>query len=35
VTRDVDEGKIMLGNPAKAFRDVPETQLLKNNMDKQ
>ncbi|MDD4147792.1 MAG: N-acetyltransferase, partial [Candidatus Cloacimonetes bacterium] len=34
VTRDVEAGKIMVGNPAKAFRNVPESQLLKNNMDK-
>ncbi len=34
VTRDVKEAKIVLGNPAKEFREVPETQLLKNNLDK-
>lgn len=34
VTRDVDEMAIVLGNPAKKLRDVPETQLLKNNLDK-
>lgn len=34
VTRDVPEATIMVGNPAKAFRNVPEPQLLKNNLDK-
>lgn len=30
VTRDVESGKIVAGNPAKYFKDVPEDQLLKN-----
>jgi len=30
VTKDVEVGKIVVGNPAKVFRDVPEDQLLKN-----
>jgi len=30
VTKDVEAGKIVAGNPAKVFRDVPEDQLLKN-----
>ncbi len=34
VTRDVETAKIVLGNPAKAVRDVPEPQLLENNLDK-
>lgn len=34
VSRDVDEASIVLGSPAKAYRQVPEAQLLKNNMDK-
>ncbi|HNX37881.1 MAG TPA: DapH/DapD/GlmU-related protein [Candidatus Cloacimonadota bacterium] len=34
VSRDVPAGKIVLGSPAKAFRDVPDPQLLKNNLDK-
>lgn len=34
VSRDVPEGVIVVGSPAKAFRDVPELQLLKNNLDK-
>jgi UDP-2-acetamido-3-amino-2,3-dideoxy-glucuronate N-acetyltransferase len=34
VTRDVETAMIVLGNPAKAIREVPETQLLKNNLDK-
>ncbi len=34
VTRDVPEGRIVLGNPARDYREVPQTQLLKNNMDK-
>ncbi|MDD3534718.1 MAG: DapH/DapD/GlmU-related protein [Candidatus Cloacimonetes bacterium] len=35
VSRDVQEATIVLGSPAKAFRAVPEAQLLKNNMDKE
>ena len=35
VTRDVPAGKIVLGSPAKPAREVPEAQLLKNNLDKQ
>jgi len=34
VTRDVDCGRIVLGNPAKDFREVAPEQLLKNNLDK-
>lgn len=34
VTRNVEKAKIVLGNPAKAVRDVPELQLLENNLDK-
>lgn len=34
VSRDVPEGQIVLGSPAKAVREVPEAQLLKNNEDK-
>ncbi len=30
VTKDVESGKIVVGNPAKYLRDVPEDQLLKN-----
>ena len=30
VTKDVEVGKIVVGNPAKVLRDVPENQLLKN-----
>ncbi|MFD3156165.1 DapH/DapD/GlmU-related protein [Haloimpatiens sp. FM7330] len=30
VTKDVESAKIVAGNPAKCFRDVPEEQLLKN-----
>ncbi|MCX7904015.1 MAG: N-acetyltransferase [Caloramator sp.] len=30
VTKDVEPGKIVAGNPAKYFKDVPEDQLLKN-----
>lgn len=34
VSRDVPAGKLVLGSPAKPLREVPETQLLKNNLDK-
>jgi acetyltransferase-like isoleucine patch superfamily enzyme len=34
VSRDVPAGQIVLGSPAKAVREVPELQLLKNNEDK-
>ena len=34
VTRDVPSSKIVVGSPAKALRDVPELQLLENNLDK-
>ncbi len=34
VSRDVPAGKIVLGSPAKTLREVPETQQLKNNLDK-
>lgn len=30
VTRDVESKKIVMGNPAKYYKDVPEEQLLKN-----
>jgi acetyltransferase-like isoleucine patch superfamily enzyme len=30
VTKDVENGKIVAGNPARFLRDVPEEQLLKN-----
>lgn len=30
VTKDVERAKIVLGNPARVFKDVPEDQLLKN-----
>ncbi|HEY5562656.1 MAG TPA: DapH/DapD/GlmU-related protein [Clostridiaceae bacterium] len=30
VTKDVEMSKIVVGNPAKVLRDVPEEQLLKN-----
>lgn len=30
VTRDVEKGKIVVGTPAKIFRDVPQEQLLEN-----
>ncbi|WP_175429450.1 N-acetyltransferase [Clostridium acetireducens] len=30
VTKDVEKAKIVTGNPAKYFKDVPEEQLLKN-----
>ncbi|MCH9032066.1 MAG: N-acetyltransferase, partial [candidate division Zixibacteria bacterium] len=30
VTRDVNDGKLVAGAPAKEWRDVPEEQLLKN-----
>jgi len=35
VTRDVPAAQIVVGSPAKPLRDVPEAQLLKNNLDKQ
>lgn len=34
VTRDVPAKMIVAGNPAKPFREVPETQLMENNLDK-
>ena len=34
VSRDVPPGMIVLGSPAKPLREVPEEQLLKNNLDK-
>ncbi|MDZ4122538.1 MAG: DapH/DapD/GlmU-related protein [Candidatus Cloacimonadaceae bacterium] len=34
VSKDVPRQTIVLGSPAKAFREVPEKQLLKNNLDK-
>ncbi|MDY0151449.1 MAG: DapH/DapD/GlmU-related protein [Candidatus Cloacimonas sp.] len=34
VTRDVPAKTIVVGNPAKPLREVPETQLLENNLDK-
>lgn len=30
ITKDIETGKIVAGNPAKVMRDVPEDQLLKN-----
>ncbi len=35
VTRDVPEAMIVIGSPAKPIQEVPESQLLKNNLDKQ
>ena len=34
VSRDVPTGMVVLGSPAKPLREVPEEQLLKNNLDK-
>ncbi len=34
LTKDVPADEVWLGNPAKKFGKVPETQLLKNNKDK-
>lgn len=34
VTHNVPAGKVVLGSPARILRDVPEAQLLKNNLDK-
>lgn len=34
VTKDVEEASIVIGNPGRKFREVPEAQLLKNNLDK-
>ena len=34
VTKDVPKEKIVLGSPARVFRDVDEKQLLKSNLDK-
>lgn len=34
VTKDVPAKTIVAGNPARAFREVPETQLMENNLDK-
>jgi len=33
VTKDVSEGIIVCGNPAKKLCNVPENQLLKNQED--
>lgn len=33
VTKDVSEGEIVCGNPARKLREVPENQLLKNQED--
>ena len=33
VTRDVPEGTIVCGNPARTLREVPDNQLLKNQED--
>jgi len=35
VTKDVPAKTIVAGNPAKPFSEVPEPQLLENNLDKQ
>lgn len=34
VTKDVSPGKVWVGQPAKELRDVAESQLLENNLDK-
>jgi UDP-2-acetamido-3-amino-2,3-dideoxy-glucuronate N-acetyltransferase len=34
VSNDVEDEKIVLGNPAREFRKVPEKQLFENNLDK-
>ena len=34
LTRDAQAAMIVVGNPAKAFREVPEAQLMENNLDK-
>ncbi|MDD4308772.1 MAG: DapH/DapD/GlmU-related protein [Candidatus Cloacimonetes bacterium] len=34
VTRDVPAKTIVAGNPAKPFREVPDSQLMENNLDK-
>lgn len=34
VTKDLEPAKVYSGSPAKYFRDVPEDQLLKNNLKK-
>ncbi|MEF3694908.1 MAG: DapH/DapD/GlmU-related protein [Candidatus Cloacimonadota bacterium] len=34
VSKDVPRATIVLGNPARVFREVPEGQLIKNNLDK-
>ncbi len=34
VSRDVPAAKIVLGSPARELRDVPDAQLLRNNLDK-
>jgi acetyltransferase-like isoleucine patch superfamily enzyme len=35
VTKDVPAKTIVAGNPAKLFSEVPEPQLMENNLDKQ
>ena len=35
VTKDVPAKTIVAGNPAKPFKEVPEPQLMENNLDKQ
>jgi acetyltransferase-like isoleucine patch superfamily enzyme len=30
VTKDVPAGKLVVGNPARVLRDVPEDELLQN-----
>ncbi|MFL0246913.1 N-acetyltransferase, partial [Clostridium sp. WILCCON 0185] len=30
ITKDIEKEKIVVGNPAKNFRRVPEDQLLRN-----
>lgn len=35
LTKDAPAEMILLGSPAKSFREVPQAQLLKNNLDKE
>ncbi len=34
LTKDATTGEVWMGSPAKSVRNVPEAQLLKNNLDK-